>query len=122
MSMNDQIDKLEASIEAQAKRLAETKAKKAKIEARKRSKEKTEERRLETRELILIGAYFKSKMKADQTYKDKVLAGLDSFYTSASDRAVFHLAPIPKSEQVQSATEPEQFTNQGNQNGWTQSA
>lgn len=54
--------KLQASIEAQAKRLAETKAKKARIEALARSKEKAAERKLETRRSVLMGAFVREQL------------------------------------------------------------
>lgn len=59
----DRTAKLQASIEAQAKKLAELKAKKSKIEARSRSQEKAAERKLETRRLVLLGAYLNEQLK-----------------------------------------------------------
>ena len=81
--------KLEASIEAQAKKLAELKAKKAKIDARGRSKEKADERRKETRRLVLLGAFLKSRMDASEDAKSKTLAGLDTFLKRPEERALF---------------------------------
>lgn len=81
--------KLEASIEAQAKKLAELKAKKAKIDARDRSKEKAEERKKETRRLVLLGAFLKSRMDTSEEAKTKTLAGLDSFLKRPEERTLF---------------------------------
>lgn len=81
--------KLDASIEAQAKKLAELKVKKAKIDARGRSKEKAEERRKETRRLILLGAFLKSRMDASEEARSKTLAGLDSFLKKPEERTLF---------------------------------
>jgi predicted transcriptional regulator len=81
--------KLEASIEAQAKKLAELKAKKAKLDARGRYKEKAEERKKETRRLILLGAYLKSRMDADEEAKHKTLLALDGFLNRPEERALF---------------------------------
>ena len=87
--------KLEASIEAQAKKLAELKAKKAKLDARGRSKEKADERRKETRRLILLGAFLKSRMDANDETKTKTMAGLDSFLKRPEERALFNLPVNP---------------------------
>jgi septal ring factor EnvC (AmiA/AmiB activator) len=81
--------RLQATIDAQAKRLAELKAKKAKIEARGRSIEKAEARKLETRRLVLLGAFLKSRMDASEESKMKTLAGLDAFLKRPEERALF---------------------------------
>lgn len=83
--------KLEASIEAQAKKLAELKAKKAKIDARGRYKEKAEERKKETRRLVLLGAFLKKRMDANDETKTKTMAGLDSFLKRPEERELFKL-------------------------------
>ncbi|RZK17025.1 MAG: mobilization protein [Pedobacter sp.] len=83
--------KLEASIEAQAKKLAELKAKKAKIDARGRYKEKAEERKKETRRLVLLGAFLKSRMDASEETKAKNMTGLDGFLKRPEERALFDL-------------------------------
>ena len=83
--------KLEASIEAQAKKLAELKAKKAKMDARGRSKEKADERKKETRRLVLLGAFLKSRMDASEETKAKNMTGLDGFLKRPEERALFDL-------------------------------
>jgi len=85
----EQAAKLQASIDAQAKKLAELKAKKAKIEAQGRSKEKAEERKKETRRLVLLGAFLKSRMDASEDSKAKTMAGLDAFLKRPEERALF---------------------------------
>ena len=87
--------KLEASIEAQAKKLAELKAKKAKLDARGRYKEKAEERKKETRRLVLLGAFLKIRMDANDETKNKTMAGLDSFLKRPEERALFNLPVNP---------------------------
>jgi hypothetical protein len=87
--------KLEASIEAQAKKLAELKAKKAKMDARGRYKEKAEERKKETRRLVLLGAFLKSRMDANEETKTKTIAGLDSFLKRPEERELFNLPVNP---------------------------
>ena len=81
--------KLQASIEAQAKKLAELKAKKAKMDARGRSKEKADERKKETRRLVLLGAFLKSRMDASEDAKSKTLAGLENFLKRPEERVLF---------------------------------
>ena len=87
--------KLEASIEAQAKKLAELKAKKAKLDARDRYKEKAEERKKETRRLVLLGAFLKHRMDANDETKNKTMAGLDSFLKRPEERELFGLPLHP---------------------------
>ena len=84
--------KLQATIDAQAKRLAELKAKKAKIEAQGRSKEKATARKLETRRLVLLGAFLKSRMDDSQEAHAKTMAGLNSFLKRDEERALFGLS------------------------------
>lgn len=83
--------KLQATIDAQAKRLAELKAKKARIEAKGRSKEKAIERKLETRRLVLLGAYAKHRMEGNQEQHARTMAGLDGFLKRPEERALFGL-------------------------------
>jgi len=87
--------KLEASIEAQAKKLAELKAKKAKLDARGRYKEKAEERKKETRRLVLLGAFLKSRMDTNDETKNKTMAGLDGFLKRPEERELFGLSVNP---------------------------
>ena len=87
--------KLEASIEAQARKLVELKAKKAKLDARGRYKEKAEERKKETRRLVLLGAFLKSRMDANEETKTKTMAGLDSFLKRPEERELFNLPVNP---------------------------
>lgn len=84
--------KLRASIEAQAKKLAELKAKEAKIVAQSRSKEKAAARKSETRRLVLLGAFLKSRMDDSQEAHAKTMAGLDGFLKRPDERALFGLA------------------------------
>ena len=86
--------KLQASIEAQAQKLAELKAKKAKMDARGRSKEKADERKKETRRLVLLGAFLKSRMDASEDAKSKTLAGLDTFLKRPEERILFDFPEI----------------------------
>ena len=55
------------------------KAAKAKLEARERSRIKVDERKKETRRLVLLGAFLKSRMEANDETRIKTIAGLDSF-------------------------------------------
>lgn len=90
--------KLQATIDAQAKRLAELKAKKAKIDAQGRSKEKAVVRKMETRRLVLLGAYLKLRMDDSQEVHAKTMKGLDGFLKRPDERALFGLAVPDSSE------------------------
>jgi len=57
------------------------------LEARDRSREK----KRDTRRKILIGAFFMEQMEKDEPMKKKILAGLNGFLVRANDRELFGL-------------------------------
>lgn len=75
-------------------KLKQEKAKKQKIEARKRHLESKEQRALDTRKKILVGAFMLDKMANNAETKTKVLAQLDQYLVRADDRELFGLAPL----------------------------
>ena len=103
--------KLQASIEAQAKKLAELKAKQAKIEARQRAAEKSEARKIDTRKKILAGAYALSLLEKKGEYATKFMAGLNGFLEKSADRELFGLpvrasTPEAKENPSQPSSQP----------------
>lgn len=93
--MSATLSKLEASIEAQRKKLAQLTARKQRIEAQQRAKLQGEERKKDTRRKILAGAMVLELMAQNDEAGRKVLARLDGFLKRADDRALFGLAPLP---------------------------
>ena len=93
--MSATLSKLDASIEAQRKKLAQLTAKKQRIEAQQRAKLQGEERKKDTRRKILAGAMVLELMAESDDAGRKVLARLDLFLKRADDRALFGLAPLP---------------------------
>ena len=90
------LQKLEADIEAQRKKLEQLKAQKQQIEARERAKLRGIERKNDTRRKILAGAMVVEMMQSDEDVKRKILARLDGFLTRPDDRALFDLpATLP---------------------------
>jgi len=95
----EQAAKLQVSIDAQAKKLAELKAKKAKIEARGRFKEKSLERKNETRRLVLMGAFVNDQLVKNGigfsalSYEGKKF---DDWLTRPEERALFKLLVQPQ--------------------------
>ena len=87
----ERAQKLQANIEAQHKRLKDLKAAKAKLEARERSRLKVDERKKETRRLVLLGAFLKSRMDSSEETRAKTVSGLDRFLQRADERALFDL-------------------------------
>jgi hypothetical protein len=65
------------------------------MDARGRYKEKAEERKKETRRLVLLGAFLKSRMDANEETKTKTIAGLDSFLKRPEERELFNLPVNP---------------------------
>jgi large subunit ribosomal protein L7/L12 len=76
-------------------KLKQEKAKKQKIEARKRHLESKEQRALDTRKKILVGAFMLDKMAKNSETKAKVLAQLDQYLIRADDRELFGLTQLP---------------------------
>lgn len=82
---------IEDIIAALETKLKQAKARKQKLEARKRAAEKKVERSQDTRRKILVGAAILGKVERDEWPKDKLLAMLDSTLTRDDDRALFDL-------------------------------
>lgn len=91
----ERAQKLQATIDAQHKRLMDLKAAKAKLEARERSRLKVDERKKETRRLILLGAFLKNRMESNPDTRAKILLGLDQFLQRPEERTLFNLEPLP---------------------------
>jgi hypothetical protein len=77
-------------------KLKQEKAKKQKIEARKKAIESKAKRSIETRRKILVGAAILEKIERGEWSGDKLLALLDSSLTRANDRALFGLQELQK--------------------------
>lgn len=90
-SIDDTITALEA-------KLKQAKAKRQKIEARKRAAESKAKRSQDTRRKILVGAAILAKVERGEWPQDKLLALLDASLTRADDRALFDL-PAAKPQQ-----------------------
>lgn len=82
---------IEERIEALEKKLKQEKARKAQIEARKRSAAAKIERQNDTRKKILVGAVILAKVERGEWPKEKLLAMLDAALTRSDDRALFEL-------------------------------
>ena len=89
--MTAKLQKLEADIEAQRKKLEQLKAQKQQIEARERAKLRSTERKNDTRRKVLAGAMVLEMMEHDPEVKNKVLARLDGFLIRPDDRTLFGL-------------------------------
>ena len=76
-------------------KLKQEKAKKQKIEARKRTIESKVQRATDTRRKILVGAFMLDRMAKNEETKNKVLGQLDQYLTRDDDRELFGLSPLP---------------------------
>jgi hypothetical protein len=84
---------LEDRISAAEERLKKLKAERQRKEAQKRALEAKKKRSQETRELLLIGAVVKGRLKRGLWPEDKFRKMLDEDLTRDHDRAVFGLPP-----------------------------
>ena len=89
--MSQALVKLEASIEAQQKKLAQLKAQKQRIEARAKARAQQLTRKQDTRRKILVGAMLLDLMEKDAELERQMLVKLDGFLTREDDRALFGL-------------------------------
>ena len=90
--MSQALAKLEASIEAQQKKLAQLKAHKQKMEAREKARLQDKARKEDTRRKILAGAMLLELMDRDKDVQKEMLGRLSAFLTRPDDRALFGLA------------------------------
>lgn len=77
-------------------KLKQEKAKKQKIEARKRTLESKAQRTTDTRKKILVGAFMLDRMVKNEETKTKVLGQLDQYLNRSGDRELFGLPPLPE--------------------------
>jgi hypothetical protein len=91
------IDERIAALET---KLKQEKAKKQKIEARKRAAELQKKRSDDTRRKILVGAVVLAKVERGEWPKEKLLSVLDAALTRPEDRALFDLDSAPVSEKL----------------------
>lgn len=92
------LEKLQASIDAQLKKLEQLKAQKLKIEARNRAKLKGQERKNDTRRKVLLGAFVVEQMeRAGKSLASFNLEGkpFEAWLTRDADRALFAVRPLP---------------------------
>ena len=89
--MTKALTKLEATIEAQQKKLAQLKAQKQKMEALQKAKLTGLARKQDTRRKILAGALLLELMAKDTEFQKKILGTLSTFLTRPDDRALFGL-------------------------------
>lgn len=66
-----------------------------KLEAQAKTKQAGQERKLDTRRKVLLGAYLMTRIKGDDELKGQVLAGLDKYLWRDAERALFSLPPLP---------------------------
>ena len=67
-----------------------------KLEAQAQAKASGENRKLETRRKVLLGAYLLDRIKKNDEVKTQVLKDLDKYLTRAAERALFDLPPLPE--------------------------
>ena len=66
-----------------------------KLEAQARSKVAGENRKLDIRRKVLLGAYLLGKIQKDDDMKAQILAEMDKYLVRDAERALFDLPPLP---------------------------
>lgn len=90
-AMTKALTKLEATIEAQQKKLAQLKARKQKMDALHKARLSGQARRQDTRRKVLAGAMLLELMNKDPELQKQMLGKLSGFLTRPEDRALFGL-------------------------------
>lgn len=101
----DRKAQLEARIEAQAKKLAELKGKKARLDAIEKRKAVALSRKAETRRLVLLGAFVNARMEAGNVKAGDLAVGgvsFSSWLKRDEERALFDLPPIAENSAASS--------------------
>ena len=96
--MSQTLSKLEASIDAQQKKLAQLKARKQRIEQREKSKLQGLARKQDTRRKVLAGALLLEEMDKDPESQKLWLGKLSGFLVRPDDRALFGLRSTAKEQ------------------------
>ena len=94
--MSQTLSKLEASIDAQQKKLAQLKARKQRIEQREKSKLQGLARKQDTRRKVLAGALLLEEMAKNSDSQKLWLGKLSAFLVREDDRARFGLRSVPR--------------------------
>lgn len=66
-----------------------------KLEAQARSKVAGENRKLDTRRKVLLGAYMLGKIQKDDEFKKQTVNEMDKYLIRDAERALFDLPPLP---------------------------
>lgn len=66
-----------------------------KLEAQARSRMHGENRKLDTRRKVLLGAYTLSRMQKSDEFREQTTGALGAFLVRDADRALFDLPPLP---------------------------
>lgn len=101
----DRKAQLEARIEAQAKKLAELKGKKARLDAIEKRKAVALSRKAETRRLVLLGAFINARLEAGNVKAADLAVGgvsFSSWLKRDEERALFDLPPIAENSAASS--------------------
>jgi large subunit ribosomal protein L7/L12 len=88
---------IDVRLEQAAKKLAELKAEKARVDAKRKVEAGKERRKLDNKKKILLGAYMLDRMEREDGFQAKVMPRLDKFLVRPADRSIFGLPPVPTS-------------------------
>jgi response regulator RpfG family c-di-GMP phosphodiesterase len=98
---------IEDRIETLQNKLKEAKAKKQRLDAKKRAKERNISREQDTRRKILVGAVYLGLTEGDDKKKKELKEHMNKALVRDDDRALFDLPPLQK-EEPKKPEEPEE--------------
>ena len=84
-----------SKLEIARQKAAQANALLQKLEAQARSKASGENRKLDTRRKVLLGAYTLAKMQKSDEFREQATVDLDGYLFRDADRALFDLPPLP---------------------------
>ncbi len=95
---------IEDRIETLQNKLREAKAKKQRLDAKKKAKERSISREQDTRRKILVGAVYLGLAERDDKARNELKECMNNALVRDDDRALFNLPPLPKPEDEPSAS------------------
>ena len=98
---------IEDRIETLQNKLKEAKAKKQRLDAKKRAKERNISREQDTRRKILVGVVYLGLTEGDDKKKEELKEHMNKALVRDDDRALFDLPPLQK-EEPKKPEEPEE--------------
>ena len=93
-----------SKLEIARQKAAQANALLQKLEAQARSKAVGENRKLNTRRKVLLGAFMLGKIQKDDEFKKQIVREIDKYLVRDAERALFDLPPLPRTAPATATT------------------